>query len=352
MQRAAAPSAPSAPSCSTSALQRDTRQATLDRARDVLQREGYAKTTRACYLRWIRRLLDRYAPRAPVTLSPDQVVGFLRELRDASTFSASSRHQAASAVVFFYKRIVTPTRHDILSALERHRRHPQPPPILTRAEVQRILDALAPPFDLIASLLYGSGLRLSEALDLRVGDIDLHRAQLTIAGKRTVPLARACATPLRRHLDRRRAVYERTLAPDTCFAPLPAHVPRDPLTDSPLTQRWRWQYVFIQPGPQTASDTTPLGVDRPVPARSVQRALHHASQGRLRRDLTATAQLLRHAFAAHALDAGLDLAHLQRLLGHRSSHSTARYAHTKRRAVQSRHNHMLGVTRSRSAHRR
>ncbi len=175
----------------------------LDQVRDVIRRKHYSIRTEQAYIDWIKRFIIYHNKRHPVEMA-EEVARFLTHLARDRDVAPSTQNQALSALLFLYKEVL---KHEIgwLEKVERAKKPPKLPVVLSRTEVKRIFAHLHGVPKLMAGLLYGSGLRLMECVRLRVKDIDFELAQITVrdakGGKdRITMLPLNLAQPLRRHL--------------------------------------------------------------------------------------------------------------------------------------------------------
>jgi integron integrase len=302
----------------------------LVQVRDRIRFKHYSIRTEQAYLDWIRRFIRHYNHRHPSVMGAAEVEAFLTDLAVSRDVSASTQNQAKSAILFLYKEVLgveLPWLADIHSA-----RTPQRlPVVLTVEEVDLILRELRGVHQLIGRLLYGTGMRIMEALRLRVKDIEFSRREILVrdgkGGKdRMTMLPCGLAEPLHRRLATVAQLHRDDLAEgrgDTC---LPAALARK----YPNAGReWCWQYVF---------PTDHVGVD---PRSGVVRRHHlgdQAFQRAMRQALRdtgiakpATPHTLRHSFATHLLESGYDIRTVQELLGHADVSTTMIYTHVLNR---------------------
>lgn len=302
----------------------------LDRVRLRVRRLGLALRTEEAYVGWVRRFILACGKRHPETMGAREVEWFLSRLASEGRVSASTQNQALAALLFLYREVLgveMPWMHDI----RRAKRPERLPVVLTREEVARVLGQLEGVSWLMASLLYGAGLRLMECLRLRVQDVDLARREITVrhgkGGKdRRTMLPAACVGALQRQLDVAREVHRRDLNEGFGEVWLPDALVRK----SPKAGReWVWQYVF--PAPSRSVDPRSGVVRRHhVDEKMLQRAV---ARGVRAVDLQkrATCHTLRHSFATHLIEAGSDIRTVQELLGHADVSTTQVYTHVLQR---------------------
>ena len=183
-----------------------------DLVRGAIRRRQFSVHTEAAYWDWARRFVLFHGKRHPRELGASHVQSFLTHLARERQVAVSTQRQALNALVFLYREVLDQDLGD-LSQFERPHRPARLPDVLTRDETRRVLQGLAPAWQLPAQLLYGAGLRLAECLRLRVKDVDLERKILTVReGKgrkdRVAPLPQACAVPLAEHLGRVQKLWE------------------------------------------------------------------------------------------------------------------------------------------------
>ena len=302
----------------------------LEQVRDVIRRKHYSIRTEQAYIDWIKRFIIYHGKRHPGEMAEEEVAEFLTHLARHLNVAASTQNQALSALLFLYKEVL---KHEIgwLEKVERAKKPPKLPVVLSRGEVKEIFEHLHGVPKLMACLLYGSGLRLMECVRLRIKDIDFALAQITVrdakGGKdRITMLPLNMSEPLRRHLLRVKAQHEQDLEDGFGSVHLPFALARK----SPKAAReWPWQYAF---------PSSRLSID----PRNGEKRRHHIAEGLLQSALKravdaavimkrANCHSLRHSFATHLLSKGYDIRTVQELLGHKDVSTTMIYTHVLNR---------------------
>jgi len=295
----------------------------------ALRARHYSRRTEQTYCQWVRRFIRFYGLRHPAEMAEPEINAFVTHLAVNEKVSASTQTQALSAVLFLYRHVLHREVGE-LADLVRARRPVRLPVVLTRDEVRALLDQLDhadPQTWLIASLLYGAGLRLNECLRLRILDLDLARGELTVrrgkGGKdRGTTLPHALEPALHDQLSHARSVHQRDLADGWGRVELPEALQRK-YPAAPT--EWRWQWVFPQQRRWVDRRSGEQGRHHVHPS-TVQRAVKDAVQ-RAGIAKHATCHTLRHSFATHLLEAGHDIRTIQELLGHRDVGTTMIYTH-------------------------
>ncbi len=281
----------------------NTRPRLLEQVRDAIRRRHYSPRTEEAYVHWIKRFIYFSGKRHPSAVGAPEVTAFLNYLSRERNVAASTRNQALSALLFLYKEVLAEPL-PWLDELERARRPARLPAVLTRAEVQRLLSGMRGTKWLMASLLYGAGLRLTECLKLRVKDVDFGYRQILVrdgkgARDRVTMLPESAIEPLKAHLVEVHRLHQRDLAEGYGDVELPDALarkyPRAPY-------EWAWKFVF----PSAKRSTDPrTGVIRRhhVYENYVTRGVKEAARGADREagELPHPAPLLRHAPAGGRL---------------------------------------------------
>jgi integron integrase len=310
----------------------DAKPKLLDTVRAKVRAKHYSYRTEQQYVRWIRRFILHHDKRHPAELGAPEVEAFLTHLAVRAHVSASTQNQALSALLFLYRQVL-----DIdlpwLSGVVRARAPIRVPVVLTRREVQALLGCLEGQLHLVAQLLYGSGLRLMEALRLRVKDVDFEYSQLVVRdGKgqkdRVTILPDMLREPLQKHLTLVREKHEQALRAGYGGVELPgalAHKYPKAVT------AWGWQWVF----PAARASTDPCTGEwrrHHLHERNVQRAVLLAAR-RCHMTKPVGPHTLRHCFATHLLERGYDIRTVQELMGHSDVRTTQIYTHVMKKGA-------------------
>ena len=311
-------------------LTMDGKPRLLDQLREQIRVRHYSIRTEDVYVHWVRSFIRFHRLRHPADMGAAEVEQFLSYLAVKRSVSASTQNQALSALLFLYKHVLhieLPWLDDVVRA----KRPERLPVVLSREETQQLLALLEGTVGLVAQLLYGSGLRLMEAVRLRVKDVDFSRRELVVRdGKgmkdRVTVLPASLHAPLQAHLNCVKAVHELDIQGGFGEVYLPFALSRK---YPGAGREWGWQYVF----PAAAISRDP---------RSDLRRRHHLDEKRVQRAFKvalhktgivkpATPHTLRHCFATHLLEAGQDIRTVQELLGHADVKTTMIYTHVLNR---------------------
>jgi len=305
----------------------------LQKVRACIRLKHYSPRTEKAYVHWIRRYILFHGKKHPAQMGTEEVREFLSNLAVQKRVSASTQNQALSALLFLYKHILEQELGWVSDVVRAHR--PQHlPTVLSREEVARVLGQLEGTDRLVARLMYGTGMRLLEALTLRVGDIDFEYRQITVrSGKgfkdRVTILPDAVKQDLLSHLERVRHLHKRDIADGFGLAPLPFALARK-YPDAP--RDWRWQFVFPS-RVRSRSAVDPVVRRWHTSPSDLQRAIKIAGR-RAQVDRRVSTHTLRHCFATHLLEDGYDIRTVQELLGHSDVKTTMIYTHVMRKGAK------------------
>lgn len=303
----------------------------LQKVIDAIRVRHYSRRTEETYLHWIKRYIYFHNKRHPEEMAEREVAAFLTYLAVQKNVAASTQNIALNALVFMYRHVLDHPLKDI-HGLVRAKKPQKLPVVLTQIEVAKVLSKLNGVHWLIACLQYGSGLRLIESVRLRVMDIDFDRRAIFVrngkGGKdRVVTLADEVIKPIQRHLETVLTLHERDLQEGFGRVYLPHALARKyPTAD----REWKWQYIF-------PSSTRSLD-----PRSGIERR-HHIDESCVRKAVTsavrqsginkkASCHTLRHSFATHLLERGMDIRTVQEQLGHTDVRTTQIYTHVLQRS--------------------
>jgi integron integrase len=258
---------------------------------------------------------------------------YLTHLAVKEKVSASTQNQALSALLFLYRHVLDREIGD-LGEVIRARKPRHLPAVMTREEVKAVLANLAGDKWLMASLMYGAGLRLMECLRLRIQDIDFARNEILVrdgkgAKDRVTMLPQTLAVPLREHFQKVKTVHEKDLAEGWGRVQMPYALDRK-YPNAP--KDWRWQWVFPQESRWRNRETKEQGrhhVHKSIVQRAVKEAV--AKAGIVKH---VSCHTFRHSFATHLLQEGYNIRTIQELMGHKDVSTTMIYTHVLNRGGQ------------------
>ncbi len=295
-----------------------------------LRLQHFSRRTETAYVYWTKRFVRFCGLRHPSELGLPDVRRFLTHLVVERHLSAATQQQALGALLFLYRNVLGRSL-EALGRLPRGRVPTTLPVVLTRDEVARVLGFLRGTHRLVGLLLYGSGLRVTECLTLRVKDLDLERGELTVrrgkGGKdRVTVMSETVRAPLRQHLARVKEQHDRDRSQGGGWVEMPGGLDAKYATAG---GSWPWQWVF--PARRTYRDPETGRVRRhhlheSVVQRAMAAAVRASGIGK-----RASCHTLRHSFATHLLEAGYDIRTVQELLGHRDVSTTMIYTHVLNR---------------------
>ena len=303
----------------------------FDQLVNEIKLRHYSPKTLKAYRVWIRQLQTYTKSKDYQKLSQQDVVDFLSFLAVEKQVSAASQNLAFNALLFLFKHVLKRDFGEI-KGVARAKRKPYIPVVLSREEIELIFDHLDGPVNLIAKLLYGCGLRLSECLKLRVQDFNFDAGIVTIhdgKGKkdRTVPIPQSIVPELQKQLQHVVGIHEADLKAKFSGTFLPGQLDRKYKN---AAKEFIWQWFFPAQSLTKLSNVQEMRryhIHESVVSKTIKRAV-----GDARIMKRATSHTLRHSFASHLLQANYDIRTIQELLGHSDVRTTMIYTHT----VQSR----------------
>jgi len=299
----------------------------IERTRKTIRLRHLSYSTEKTYLHWIERYAAFIHALPDKSLdSPAKVEAFLTYLAIDETVSASTQNQAFSALLFLYREVLGVDLGN-MNAL-RAKRGQRAPVVLTHSHARQLIGAMRGDYQLIAQLLYGSGLRLMECLRLRVKDIYLDRLQITVRdGKgdkdRLTILPASLIEPLRAKIAARRVLHKTDLMAGDGEVQLPEAIARK-YKNAP--HDFGWQFIFASP--RLAVDPRDGKAKRHhILPTNVQRQIKYAAES-IKLDQPIGPHTLRHSFATRLLETGVPIHQVKELMGHKSIETTMIYLHT------------------------
>ena len=298
----------------------------LELFREALRVRHYSNRTEETYCSWVKRYVHFHNMRHPKEMGELEINAFLTHLAVNEKVSASTQNQALSALLFLYRNVIGKEVGD-LGHVIRARKPTHLPVVLTREEVKALLPQMTGDKWLMASLMYGSGLRLMACLRLRVQDNDFSRNEILVrdgkgAKDRITMLPESLKKPLGDHLKNVKSIHDKDLAEGWGRVLLPGALDRK-YPNAPA--EWRWQWVFPQENRWVNMTTREEGRHH-IHETSIQRAVKDATQ-RAGIVKHAGCHTFRHSFATHLLEAGYDIRTIQELMGHKDVSTTMIYTH-------------------------
>jgi len=305
----------------------------LDQVRDIMRLKHYAYRTARTYTGWIKRLILFHDKKHPGEMGEPEVEALLTWLAVDRKVAKSTQNQAFNALIFLYRDVLKCPLEGRIDAVRSFKKQ-RLPIVMSKEETQRVLSAMNGTTQLMAKLLYGSGIRLMECIRLRVKDIDFEINEIRVhSGKgdrdRLVPLPESIKAALKTHLERVKLIHENDLSKGYGEVYLPNALDRKYPTAG---KEWEWQYVF--PSNKISRDPRKNVIRRHhMDPSSLDRAIKRAVKlaGVTKR---ITSHTFRHSFATHLLQTGTDIRTIQSLLGHNDVSTTMIYTHVLRQGGQ------------------
>ena len=298
----------------------------MDQVREVLRYHHYAYRTEQTYCDWIKRFLKFYDySRHPKEMGSMEVERFLSHLATASKVAASTQRQALNAIIFLYREVLDIELGDITPVRSKKQR--RPPTVLTQGEVQQILRVMEGTHRVMAQLLYGCGLRLMECIRLRIQDFDFGKGRIFVRGgkggkDRTVVLPEVLRTTLAEHVEKVSLLHAADLRAGFGEVYIPEALARKYPN---ACREVGWQYVFP-------------AKNRSVDPRSRKTRRHHVLESGLQKAVKTAVRhvgikkrvgchTMRHSYATHLLENGINIRMVQELMGHKDVKTTEIYTH-------------------------
>ena len=302
----------------------------IEQVKTEIRVRHYSIRTEEAYITWIKRFLAFHGLADPRTMNAAHIKEYLEFLAAKRQVSSSTQNQALNAIVFMFTQALKLEPGDF-SDFTRAKKPALVPTVLTRDEIERLLNNLKPPFQVMAGLIWGSGLRLMECLRLRIKDVDFETRRITVrngkgAKDRITMLAERFVEPLKKQIEESRRLFDDDRAHNIAGVQLWPAIERQ----SPNAgKEWIWQFVF--PSPQLSIDPRTRTVRRHhIFHDVVQRYVRTAAAGA---GITKRVgcHTLRHSFANQLLQNGADIRSVQELLGHSDVSTTMMYTHVLNR---------------------
>ena len=303
-----------------------TKPRLIDQTRNVLRVFHYSIRTEENYIQWIKRFIFFHNKRHPKDMGEKEIRSFLTHLAVDKHVSASTQNQALSAILFLYKRVLE-LDLDWIDNVVRAKRPKRLPVVLSKGEVNAILNAITGVNGLIVKMLYGTGMRLMEVMRLRVQDIDFEQNQIIVrSGKgdkdRITMLPEILIDELKQQLAYVRDVHKKDLSEGFGRVYLPFALDRK---YPGAGVDFGWQYCFPSKKLSTEPRTGRVGRHH-LYEQNIGRAIKSAAR-KVGVEKRVSSHTMRHSFATHLLESGYDIRTLQELLGHKDVSTTMIYTH-------------------------
>jgi integron integrase len=299
----------------------------LDIVRDKIRVKHYSLSTEKTYVHWIKCYILFHNKKHPLEMGKDEIEQYLTSLAVKNRVSPTTQNQAFSAILFLYREVlgIDMSEWDIQALRAQERKHI--PTVLTKEEVEKIIQNVSGIYHLMTSLMYGCGLRMSELLNLRVKDIDFGFDKIYIWDSkslrdRSLPLPSTLKTKLLAQVEIVRELHVKDLADGYGSVYMPYAFEKKYPKASKET---KWQFLF--PMSKVSKDPRSKTIRRHhIHPQTFGRNIKQAAQ-KANLNKRVTSHIFRHSYATHLLQAGIDLRTIQELLGHRSVETTMVYTH-------------------------
>ena len=299
----------------------------LDQLSDQIRLKQYSHRTEKTYVLWVRQYILFHKKRHPKEMGAQEIKQFISNLVSEKNVSASTQNQALSAVLFLYRHVLVMDLDETTLDLLRPQKGKTVPVVLSKEEAKLVISKMTGVYQIIAQILYGSGLRIMEAMRLRVKDIDFANRQIIVRdGKggndRPTMLPESMIKPLQQHLKQVKLIHEKDLLEGFGSVHMPYALERKYPNGH---KEWIWQYVF--PATSRSQDTkTNITRRHHLHETAVQKSVKEGA--RLAKiDKRISPHTFRHSFATHLLQNGYDIRTVQELLGHKDVKTTMIYSH-------------------------
>ena len=298
---------------------------------EALTVRHYSDHTKQCYRKWVKEFLQIHKDNIS-TIGEVQINEFLKDLALKKHVSASTQNQALAALLFYFRYIQNTPVMELGSVIHAKKKE-RVPVVFSRDEVTRVIECMYGSKKLIAKLLYGTGMRLNEALSLRILDLDFDRNEIIIRhGKgdkdRHVMIPQKLIPELKTHIEKVRQIHNQDLADGWGLVTMPGAL-AGKFPDG--SKEFKWQGLFPQKNRWTNSQTGQQGrwhLDESLMQRAVKQAVLEAGVNK-----NASCHTFRHSFATHLLEIGYDIRTIQELLGHSDISTTMVYTHVLNRGA-------------------
>ena len=309
----------------TEKSQHSERKENIIKMEDLLKTRHYSRRTIECYKRWVTDFLNTYY-NYKEELGQNEINSYLTNLAVKAKVSSSTQNQALAALLFYFRFVKCDNPTDLQSVI-RAKKKPRIPVVFSRQEAREVISHLNGCKRLAAKLLYGTGMRLNELLNLRILDLDFDRCEIIIrygkgAKDRCVMLPHSLIPELKLHIQKVKKIHEQDLQDGWGAVPLPGNL----LQKFPNAEKdFKWQWLFPQKNRWKNEQTGEQGrwhLDESLLQRSVKQAILEAGINK-----NASCHTFRHSFATHLLESGYDIRTVQELLGHNDVKTTQIYTH-------------------------